>query len=48
MVNVMMVDSTELLLESTRVCGNLSRHQEVRDILVNSKGERRIDGEPGQ
>ena len=38
LVNIMMEDSNDLLLESTRVCGNLSRYPDVRDLLVGCKG----------
>ena len=41
MVQVMMVESRAMLLESSRVCGNLSRLPEVRDILVRNQG--RVD-----
>ena len=39
MVSVMEVEGTELLLESIRVCGNISRYPDVRDILVSNRGE---------
>ncbi len=38
LVNVLMAESDVLLLEATRVCGNLSRYPAVRDILRENKG----------
>ena len=39
LVNVIVEDSTEGLLECTRVYGNLSRHAPVRDVLARNKGD---------
>jgi len=38
LVDVMTADSNKLLLEVTRVCGNLSRYPVVREILMENKG----------
>lgn len=47
MVRVMMVDSHALLLESSRVCGNLSRYPAVRDILVTNRGQCHLEVRSG-
>jgi hypothetical protein len=39
LVNVIVEDSSEGLLECTRVYGNLSRHARVRDVLARNKGD---------